>query len=219
MTKRSSYRRTVERGIVTESFRYIDSLKERKHIILVYEDQIEGKLIQFRFLRNGLIKVENCFYLTHQDIHSVEKEMVESGILDASKWIKKDLLHIFNIPDISQDKCGMLHGCEKILKMIQQFKPPYRIVGRAISDVNTDMYMEVQYVLEKVFHSKFESLDCSVMCYYDWSQIGGNRLKWIEKLSKTHHVIIFATKFKQGVTFNVDSYFETAPIHSHPEET
>lgn len=143
--------------------------------------------------------------------------MIESGILDAPQWIKSGLLHIYSIPDISQDRRGMLEGCEKILKIVQGFKPPYRIVGRAISDVSTDMSMEVQYVLEKVFHSKFESMDGSVLCYYDWSQIGGNRIRWIEKLSRTHHAIIFATKFRRGMAFNLESYFETTVCH-HPEE-
>ena len=210
MMKRSPYQTAVEMGIVTEPFQYIDSLEGRKHIILVYEDQIEGKLIQFKFLKNGLVKGESCFYFTHEEPRAIEREMTQSGIIDAVEWIKKGLLHIYQISDISQDKDGMLEGCQKILKMVQKYKGPYRIVGRAISDVSTEMSMEVQYVLEKVFHSKFEKVDGSFLCHYDWSQIGGNRLRWIEKLSRTHHAIMFATKFKRGMAFNLESYFETA---------
>lgn len=213
MTRRSSYQSAVERGIVTEPFQYIDSLEGRKHIILVYDDQIEGKLIQFRFLRNGIRRGESCFYLTHQDPETIEKEIIKSGMMDDPEWIKKGLLHIHQIPDISQEKEGMLEGCQKILKTIQEYKAPYRIVGRAISDVSTEMAMETQYVLEKVFHSKFEKIDGSFLCHYDWSQIGGNRLRWIERLSRTHHAIIFATKFRRGMAFNLETYFETAPSH------
>jgi hypothetical protein len=217
MTKRSSYQSAVERGIVTEPFKYIDSLEGRKHIILVYDDQIEGKLIQFRFLRNGLRDGESCFYLTHQEPEIIQREMSKSGMIDTAEWIKKGLLHIYQIPDISQDKEGMLEGCQKILKMIQRHKAPYRIVGRIISDVSTEMSMETEYVLEKIFHSRFERIDGSVLCYYDWSQIGGNRLRWIEKLSRTHHAIIFATKFRSGMAFNLESYFETAAVNHHQD--
>lgn len=217
MTRRSSYQSAVERGIVTEPFRYIDSLEGRKHIILVYDDQIEGKLIQFRFLRNGLRHDESCFYLTHQEPEIIEREMNESGMMDATEWKKKGLLHIYRISDISQDKHGMLEGCQKILKIIEEHKPPYRIVGRAIADVSTEMSMEVEYVLEKVFHSKFENMDGSFLCHYDWQEIGGNRLRWIEKLARTHHAIIFATKFRQGMAFNLEAYFQTAPTDHHAE--
>lgn len=203
MLRRSLYQSTVERGIVSEPFQYIDALEGRKHIILVYEDPIEGKLIQFRFLRNGLRLGESCFYLTHQDPAIVEKDMRESGMIDVSAFLKKDLLHIHQIPDVSQDKDGILDGCQKILKAIQEYGTPYRIVGRAISDVSTEMSMEVQYVLEKVFHSRFEGVDGSVLCHYDWSQIGGNRLRWLERLSRTHHAIIFATGFRHGMAFSM----------------
>ncbi|MDE1725729.1 MAG: MEDS domain-containing protein [Thaumarchaeota archaeon] len=213
MIKRSPYQIAVERGIVTEPFQYIDSLEGRRHIILVYDDQIEGKLIQFRFIRNGLRVGESCFYLTHQEPEIIEREMSESGLIDAVEWMKKGLLYIHKIPDISQDKEGMLEGCQKILKMVQRYKAPYRIVGRAISDVSTEMAMEAQYVLEKVFHSKFERTNGSFLCYYDWSQIGGNRLRWIERLSKTHHAMIFATKFKLGMAFNLEDVFPDSPTN------
>lgn len=203
MLRRSSFQMMVDKGIVSEPFQYIDALEGKKHIILIYEDQIEGKLIQFKFLKNGLYAGESCFYMTHEDPHVIEKEMRESGVIDVSTYLKKDLLHIHQVPDISQDKDGMLDGCQKMLKDIQEYQAPYRIVGRAISDVSTEMSMEVQYVLEKAFHSRFEGLDGSVLCYYDWSQMGGNRLRWIEKLSRTHHAIIFATGFKRGMAFNL----------------
>ena len=202
MLRSSPFQIAVKKGIVSEPFQYIDAMEGRKHIILVYEDQIEGKLIQFRFLRNGLKIGENCFYLTHQDPHTIEKEMRESGMVDVSYFLKKDLLHIYQIPDISQDKDGMFGACQKILKMISEHQAPYRIVGRALSDVSTEMSMEVQHILEKYFHSKFDSIDGSVLCPYDWSQMGGNRLRWIERLSRTHHAVIFATKFRRGMAFN-----------------
>lgn len=200
---RSPYQIIMEGGIVSEPFQYIDALEGKKHIILIYEDQIEGKLIQFRFLRNGLKDGESCFYLTHEDPHVIEKEMRESGMIDVSTYLKKGLLHIHQVPDISQDKDGMLDGCQKMLKVIQEYQAPYRIVGRIISDISTDMSMEVEYVLEKVFHSKFGGIEGSVLCHYDWLQMGGNRLRWIEKLSRTHHAIIFATGFKRGMAFNL----------------
>jgi hypothetical protein len=202
MLRRSLYQSTVERGIVSEPFQYIDSLEGKKHIILLYEDPIEGKLIQFRFLRNGLRIGESCFYLTHEEPSIIEKEMREAAMIDVSTSLKKGL-HILKIPDISQDKDGMLEGCQKIQKIIQEHGTPYRVVGRIIPDVSTEMAMEVQYALERIFHSGYEGVEGSVLCHYDWTQIGGNRLRWLERLSRAHHAIIFATGFKRGMAFSV----------------
>ena len=203
MLRSSPFQIAVKKGIVSEPFQYIDAMEGRKHIILVYEDQIEGKLIQFRFLGNGLRSGESCFYLTHQDPGMIESEMRRSGMIDVSMYLKKNLLHIHKIPDISQDKDGMIEGCQKILEAIGEYQAPYRIVGRAIEDVSTDMSMDTQYALERIFHSRFEEVDGSVLCHYDWSQMGGNRLRWIEKLSRAHHAVIFATRFKRGMAFNI----------------
>ncbi|MDE1828876.1 MAG: MEDS domain-containing protein [Thaumarchaeota archaeon] len=215
MPERFSQQKIVNRGIVTEPFRYIDSFEGRKHILLVFDDLTEGKMIQFRFLRNGLRAGESCFYLTHQEPSVIEREMSMSEVVDAREWIEKEQLHIYPIRDLSQDKDGMLKGYQKILEMIQQYRPPYRVVGRAILDIKTEMSMEVQYVLEKVFHSRFETLEGSFLCYYDWSEMGGNRLRWLERLSRTHHAVIFATNFRRGLTFNLESYFDTASQDFH----
>ena len=43
-----------------DPLRFIDSLKSKKHIVLYYENKEFGKKIQYRFIRNGLLKGENC---------------------------------------------------------------------------------------------------------------------------------------------------------------
>jgi hypothetical protein len=38
-----------------------------RHILLYYENINHGQKIQLRFIKNGLLKGENCIYFTHDD--------------------------------------------------------------------------------------------------------------------------------------------------------
>jgi hypothetical protein len=43
---------------------FIDSLDEKKHIMLYYDDSECARLVEFRFLKNGLARGESCIYAT-----------------------------------------------------------------------------------------------------------------------------------------------------------
>ncbi|MGB6672411.1 MAG: hypothetical protein WBE34_08255 [Candidatus Nitrosopolaris sp.] len=57
-------------------------------------------MIQFRFIKNGLLKGQHGIYTTHKDteISLIENEMTNSDI-DVEGYTKKNLLHIRQIPD------------------------------------------------------------------------------------------------------------------------
>jgi hypothetical protein len=81
--------------------RFRDSLKSRKHTVIYYENKEFGKKIQYRFIRNGILKGEYCICTTHNDdeIALIENEMMDSNI-DVKHYNKRRLLKIFNIPDL-----------------------------------------------------------------------------------------------------------------------
>ena len=62
--------------------KFLDTIVDFKHIVLFYEQPESGRMIQFRFIRNGLLKGQHCIYTTHKDteISLVENEMTNSGI-------------------------------------------------------------------------------------------------------------------------------------------
>ena len=83
-----------------DPLKFIDTLDSSKHIVLYYENPKAGKKIQFRFIRNGFLKGENCIYTTHEnDTNLIEFEMVNDSI-DVEDYNKRGLLKIFKIPDI-----------------------------------------------------------------------------------------------------------------------
>jgi len=62
--------------------KFLDSIDDYKHIVLFYEEPESGRMIQFRFIKNGLLKGQHCIYTIHEnmDIPLIENEMTNSGI-------------------------------------------------------------------------------------------------------------------------------------------
>ena len=178
-----------------DPIKFVDSLDAQKHVVLVYDDQSFGKSIQFRFINNGLMKGENCIYLTHGDPKIIKNEMDESGI-DVKGFVQKDLLHIQQISSPEKDPNGILIGYENIVKqVIANKKPPYRIVGRMMPNIGIEEIMAVQIVIERMAHATFENLNSTVLCTYDFNEIPAKDYKmWLGRLFSYHHAAIVSTR-------------------------
>ena len=83
--------------------------------------------------------------------------------------------------------------------------PPYRFVGRTITDTETIEGMKLGLLVEKTGNDHFQEFDCSQMCYYDISGIEQSmRDEWIKGLLKNHDHIIYASKPERAVAFETD---------------
>jgi hypothetical protein len=81
-------------------------------------------------------------------------------------------------------------------------KPPYRFVGRTITDTETKEGMKLGLVVERTGHEHFEDFDCSQMCYYEISRIERSRRdEWITGLLKNHHHVVYASEPDKAVAF------------------
>ncbi len=178
-----------------DPMKFVDSLDTKKHVVLVYDDQSFGKMIQFHFINNGLTKGENCIYLTHGDPKIIKKEMDENGI-DVKEFVQKNLLHIQQISSPEKDPKGILIGYENIIKQATaDKKPPYRIVGRIMPNIGVEVAMSVQIAIERMTHSIFENLNSTVLCEYDFNEIPTRDHKMlISRLCTYHHAAIVSTR-------------------------
>jgi hypothetical protein len=50
-------------------------------------------------------------------------------------------------------------------------KPPYRFVGRVITDTKTVQGMEMGLIVERTGQEHFQEFNCSELCYYEISRI------------------------------------------------
>jgi len=179
-------------------FRYVDSLEQKQHILLLYEDPAYARLIEFRFIKNGLADGETCVYVTHEDSGSIVLKFLNYGI--PMQYFQSGKLRIIQMRETCCNGEKMLEKSRKDVETILDgLVPPYRIVGRIVSNISTIDGISVQLELEKKTHSCFEDFRGSVMCIYDISEIEKTRRKsWMEDLRQTHHTIIHATKFGKG---------------------
>ena len=177
---------------------YIDSLKQKQHILLLHEDLEYAKILEFRFIKNGLAADENCVYLTHEDSGSIVLQMLSYGI--PMKYFSSGKMRIIQMKEPHVDCDQMLLKYSKDLDlMLGSILPPFRIVGRIVPKVDNTEGILIELELEKHFHKSFDDCRGSVMCVYDMSAIEKmQRKKWIEMLYETHHVVIHATKFGEG---------------------
>ena len=178
--------------------RYIDSIEQNQHILLLYEDTAYARMIEFRFIKNGLANGENCLYVTHEDSGSIVLKFLSYGI--PLQYFQSGKLKIIQIQETCGNVLQMLDKSKKDIELILgSLIPPYRIVGRIVSNISTVEGMTVQSDLERNTHSCFDGHRGSIMCTYDMSKIERTKRKtWMEQLYQTHHAVIHVTEFGEG---------------------
>lgn len=181
----------------------VDNLLEKNHSMVLYDNEEYGKLVKYRYLENGLKKGEHSFILTHDDVNSIENEVASFGI-DVDFFKQKNLLHIHKLENIMDPQDDIIQGLKDSIKQITTgLKPPYRFIGRIISDVSSKEDIEKELKIEHEFHSHFDDYDFSFLCTYNVNNIESTRLsKWLEGLLANHHNLIYATNPEDSVTFD-----------------
>ena len=186
---------------ISAPIRYVDSLDGKQHILLLYEDQEYARIIEFRFIKNGLDSQENCIYITDEDSGQVVIKFLSYGI--PLHYFQSGKLRVIQIHNTFTNMNEIANGCEKDIKMILEYLiPPFRIVGRIVPNVTTINGISVELEFEKKTHDCFDESRGSIMCTYDLSKIEKTRRrKWMEDLRQNHHATIYATKFGEGGVF------------------
>ncbi len=182
--------------------KFLDQMEGNSHIVLLYDDQKYADLIIARYLLNGLNKGESCIFFTSDDPKTIEKRLSAYGI-DVDSYKRANSLRIFRIEKSDANKRDALGTLKSIREEATRgMKPPYRFIGRTITDTETTEGMKLGLVVERTGHEHFESFDCTQMCYYDISAIEQTRRdEWISELLKNHHHVIYASEPDKAVAF------------------
>lgn len=186
---------------ISVPLRYVDLLEQKQHILLLYEDPDYARLIEFRFIKNGLVMGENCLYVTSEDPVGLVIKFLSYGI--PLHYFESEKLRIIQVQEKCGEKEGMIKQYKKqISEILESLVAPYRIAGRLVPDVKTIDGMSVQIEMEKSLHSGFDDHGGSIMCIFDISKIEqSKRKKWLEQLRANHHVVIYASRFGQSGVF------------------
>jgi hypothetical protein len=177
-------------------------MEANKHTVLLYEDQEYADLIIGRYFLNGLEKGESCIFFTADAPGEVEKRLAAGGI-DVELFKRRNLLRIFYIEESDADKTDIIATLCRIREdSTRGMKPPFRFVGRTITDTATIDGMKFGLRVEQTGHEHFEEFNCSQMCYYNVSGMEqSQRDEWITGLLKNHHNVVWASQPENAVAF------------------
>jgi len=178
--------------------KFVDSLDERKHIALFYEEPEYARLIEFRFLKNGLARGEQCVYATEEDSGQIILKMLSYGM--PLECFERKKLRVYQMHHGCGGRDEIMKSCKKNLaELLSGLQSPFRIVSRIVPDVSTLTGISVELDLERQTHHCFEDLGGSIMCPYDLSRIETSRRKeWLAGLRENHHEVIYAPRFGDG---------------------
>jgi hypothetical protein len=183
--------------------KFLDKMEGNNHIVLLYDNEKYADLVIARYLLNGLQKGESCIFFTSDEPERIEERLFAEGIdVDSYKWTNS--LRIFYIErSDTNNKLDALRTLKSIREEATKgMKPPYRFVGRTITDTGTIDGMNLGLVVEKTGHEHFEEFNNSQLCYYDISGIEqSKRDEWIRGLLKNHHYVIYASEPDKAVAF------------------
>ncbi len=182
--------------------KFLDGLEGNNHIVLLYDKQDYADLIIARYFLNGLEKGESCIFFTPDSPKLVEARLSAQGV-DVDSYKKKKALRIYSIERSDESKLDMLGTLKRIRDdATKGMKPPFRFVGRTITDTATIEGMRLGLAVEKTGQDHFQEFDNSQMCYYDISGIEkSKREEWIRGLLQNHHHVIYASEPDKAVAF------------------
>lgn len=188
-------------------FEFIDNLGDQSHTAIFYENSEYGKVVEYRFIKVGLLNGEKCIFTTHEDDgNSIEREMSDFGI-DVQRFKNKGMLSVLKIRDPREHPEGLAAGIEDLRNQLWT-KPDssFRIVTRFIRKVENDEEREANMFVERTVHAAFDRFPHAVMCPYPVedikTMIGG---KWMRNHLKNHHAAFLVFKSGKGLAINLPS--------------
>jgi hypothetical protein len=190
-------------GASYRPIKFLDKMEGNNHIVLLYDNEKYADLVIARYLLNGLQKGESCIFFTSDEPERIEERLFAEGI-NIDSYKRTNSLRVFYIErSDTNNKLDALRTLKSIREEATKgMKPPYRFVGRTITDTGTIDGMNLGMVVEKTGHEHFEEFNNSQLCYYDISGIEqSKRDNWIRGLLKNHHYVIYASEPDKAVAF------------------
>jgi len=185
--------------------KFVDQMERNKHILLLYDGQKYAHWVIGRYIHNGVAKGESCIFYTSDRPEIIEKQLTAEGI-DVGFFKQKNKLRIYEVERSDDSKHDVLHAYKRRINEIEEatkgMKPPYRFIGKTITDIGTNDGMKFGILLERSGHEHFNELNCSLLCHYDISKIEPTRRpEWISSLLTNHHYVIYASEPNKAVAF------------------
>ena len=191
-----------------EVYDYIDNVQPRKYTILFYEEPETARLIEYRFMKNGLNKGEHCIYMVQEtqnlNVDFIEQEMMRNGI-NVPLFKEKNLLHLYEVVEAKPNHLeDAITISQKVFDKLLDLKQPLRgVQPPMIREYDADG-MDTELQVENYLHGVLQGINCSWICHYYLEDIElhvGER--WMNELLRHHHTAIYAPKLSNAIVINL----------------
>jgi hypothetical protein len=207
-------------------FDFLDNLESHvhKHMVMLYEEPEYARLVQIRFLNDGLKKGECCVYATsdHDSLNLTKTDMVQNGI-DVDNYMNKGLLQ-FHLRNPSISDSG---SYEVAIKAFQEtigstyFSAPQHSTEkfpkiRGVGSVNPYVFAHKnvdsegpeaasQLMVERLFQSQsLDSFEGVWMCTFQVDNIlGSMNEEWMKAILRSHDAVLFLRKLSDGIALDI----------------
>jgi len=183
--------------------KFLDDLPPKSHSVLLCDDKKYAELVTSYYISKGLERGESCVYLTFEDPKKIERRLSKSGI-DVESFKQRNLLRVDTIKrsDVSEG-----NPYDNLKKVIREstigLRPPYRFYRNFVPIEKSVKGMKLELLYEQLLHDNFKSLDLSLMCRHDLSEIEkSERTDFVETLLKNHHQVIYASEPEKAIAFD-----------------
>ncbi len=183
--------------------RFLDNLPPNSHSVLLYEDKKYAELVTSHYISKGLERGESCVYLTFGDPTRVERELSKSGI-DVESSKQRNLLRVYTIKRSDVNRGNPYDNLRKVIRESTiGLRPPYRFYRNFVPVEKSLKGMKLELLYEQLLHQNFKSLDLSLMCRHDLSEIEKSaRTDFVETLLRNHHQVIYASEPENAIAFD-----------------
>jgi hypothetical protein len=198
---------TKSKGIeVIEKF--LDKFDGRKHLVMLYDDPVLARRVEFLYLKKGLETEQGAFYVIPEDDvespDSIRKQMEFFGF-QTERLIRIGKLRIARISNPSNEPKGFRSGCEKILKsLLRDQASTIRMVLQVRYLFNTGEEIRSHAEFESFIESNFANFPGSMLCNH---YVGKNTVKmhgeWTKRMFTTHDWAFVVSSGESGLAFGM----------------
>jgi MEDS: MEthanogen/methylotroph, DcmR Sensory domain len=162
---------------------------------MLYDDEKRADLVIARYFLDGLEKGASCVFFTDEDPAAIRRRLASQGV-DVGRYEKEKRLRVFRIESADSGKVDVMRTLKAIrAESTKGMKPPFRFVGRTITDVESVNGMLQGMTLEKIGNDHFAEFDNSQLCFYDIRKMERSRRdEWVKGLLENHHSVIYASE-------------------------
>jgi predicted transcriptional regulator len=183
--------------------KFLDNLPPKSHSVLLSDDKKYAELVTSHYISKGLERGESCVYLTFEDPRKIERRLSRSGIAVES-FKHKNLLRVYTIKRSDINEGNPYDNLKKVIRgSTTGLRPPYRFYRNFVPIEKSVKGMKLELRYEQLLHENFKSLDLSLMCRHDLSEIEKSaRTDFVETLLKNHHQVIYASEPEKAIAFD-----------------